>query len=359
MSSNNNMEEVHGSTSNASGFIRNIKITALINNLKRVKAICEEVPKKLDLVPTIEEYAVMLGIPIKRDANIYSYKGSHVSMKKVAELIGLPSSQTGFETRGSVQGWKQTFLEDHLKTLAEQGKWDFFKTTFALLIYGLVLFPFTLGVIDQAAMDDFFFYETKGTNPVMAILADTLMSMEICHKKDKGLLRCCNQLLYVWFVTHLYAPGRLGRSAHPFWDFNRIEMPEKTAQQWKDDFARYQGNTSLGYVHEYLWWRNEQRAYTIPVPMEVQHEDPSRALTDMATQMEIMRAQMRLVEEREDRARTEIETLQSQCKKKDELIERQRNEYADANTRLAKRPRNGKEKEVENLSAEVKSCKTK
>ncbi|KAJ1423489.1 hypothetical protein SESBI_12427 [Sesbania bispinosa] len=90
----------------------------------------------------------------------------------------------------------------------------------------------------------------------------------------------------------------------------------------------------------------------IPVPMEVQHEDPSRALTNMVAQMEIMRAQMRLIEEREDRAMTEIESLQNQCKKKDELIERQRNECADANTRLAKRPRNGKE--VENLSAEVK-----
>ncbi|KAJ1411643.1 hypothetical protein SESBI_20958 [Sesbania bispinosa] len=428
MSSNNNMKEVDGSTSNASGFTRNIKITALINNFKRVKAICEEVPQRvcsdferrcfelpeLDLVPTIEEYAVMLGIPVKRDANIYSYKGSHVSMKKVADLIGLPSSQTKFETRGSVQGWKQTFLEDHLKTLAGQEEWDFFKRNLALLMYGLVLFPFTLGVVDQAAMDVFFFYQTQGTNPIMAILADTLMSFG---------------------------------SSHPFRDFSRIEIPEKTAQQWKNDFARYQGQhfpwvcpwynnrdtifscgdfpnvplmgsrgciaytpvialrqlkwtqfvpdkELLGgicfqygtnneqheqvrraweHIHkkgerelgraraysseEYLEWRNERRGDAIPVPMEVQHEDPSRALTNMVAQMEIMRAQMRLIEEREDRAMTEIESLQKQCKKKDELIERQRNECADANTRLAKRPRNGKE--VENLSAEVKKLQDK
>ncbi|KAJ1416504.1 hypothetical protein SESBI_17284 [Sesbania bispinosa] len=281
----------------------------------------------------------------------------------------------------------------------------------------------------------------------MAILADTLMSMEVCHKNDKGLLRCCNHLLYVWFVTHLYASGRLGRSLHPFRDFSRIEIPEKTAQQWKNDFARYQGQhfpwvcpwydhrdtifscgdfpnvplmgsrgciaytpvialrqlkwtqfvpdkELLGgvcfqygtnneqhervrkaweHIHkkgerelgrarayasaEYLEWRNERRGDAIPVPMKVQHEDPSRALTDMAAQMEIMRAQMRLIEEREDRAMTEIESLRNQCKKKDELIERQRNECADANTRLAKRPRNVKE--VENLSAEVKKLQDK
>ncbi|KAJ1421347.1 hypothetical protein SESBI_13781 [Sesbania bispinosa] len=291
-------------------------------------------------------------------------------MKKVGELIGLPSSQTGFETRGSVQGWKQTFLEDHLKTLAEQGEWDFFKTTLALLLYGLVLFPFTLGVVDQAAMDVFFFYETQGTNPVMAILADTLMSMEVCHKKQRvievlqsfALCMVCNPFVCI---------RSFGSLVTSLPDFSRIEIPEKTAQQWKNDFARYQGQhfpwvcpwydhrdtifscgdfpnvplmgsrgciaytpvialrqlkwtqfvpdkELLGgvcfqygtnneqhervrkaweHIHkkgerelgrarayasaEYLEWRNERRGDAIPVPMEVQHEDPSRALTDM------------------------------------------------------------------------------
>ncbi|KAJ1412726.1 hypothetical protein SESBI_20159 [Sesbania bispinosa] len=68
---------------------------------------------------------------------------------------------------------------------------------------------------------------------------------------------------------------------------------------------------------------------------------------------------MRLIKEREDQARTEIKTLQSQCKKKDELIERQRNECADTNMRHAKRPRSGKEKEIENLSAKVKKMQDK
>ncbi|KAJ1381991.1 SUI1 domain [Sesbania bispinosa] len=194
-------------------------------------------------------------------------------------------------------------------------------------------------------MDVFFFYETQGTNPVMAILADTLMSMEV-----------------VWVARHIPSgisaalryqkkPPNSGRmtlqdtrgntSLGNYWEEYVFNMAQTISNMSESEKP---GNTStkrekreLGRARayasaEYLEWRNERRGDAIPVPMKVQHEDPSRALTDMAAQMEIMRAQMRLIEEREDRAMTEIESLRNQCKKKDELIERQRNECADANT---------------------------
>ncbi|KAJ1404340.1 hypothetical protein SESBI_26651 [Sesbania bispinosa] len=56
---------------------------------------------------------------------------------------------------------------------------------------------------------------------------------------------------------------------------------------------------------------------------------------------------------------TEIEILQDQCEKKDKEIEIQRNRCADANTKLAKRARSGKEKEIENLSAEMRKMQRK
>ncbi|KAJ1379429.1 hypothetical protein SESBI_46909 [Sesbania bispinosa] len=271
-----------------------------------------------------------------------------------------------------------------------------------------------MGLIDQAAMDVFFFYETQGLNPVMAILADTLMSMEVCHKKDGGQLRCCNHLLYVWIITHLYAYDRLGYSPDPFQKFHLIDVKEQSAKQWRDDFARYEakffpwvcpwqlkwsqvvprkevlegicfqygmdsdqqervrrawdnvykkGEKELGRAHvvvspEYLEWRNRRRAHAILIPFEVHHKEvPSSALADMATQMEMMKAQMRQIEEREGRAMIEIEILQDQCEKKDKEIEIQRNRCADANKKLAKRARSGKEKEIENLSAELKKLK--
>ncbi|KAJ1430785.1 hypothetical protein SESBI_07617 [Sesbania bispinosa] len=294
-----------------------------------------------------------------------------------------------------------------------------------------------MGLIDQAAMDVFFFYETQGLNPVMAILADTLMSMEECHKKDGGQLRCCNHLLYVWIITHLYASDRLGYSPDPFRKFHRIDVKEQSAKQWRDDFARYEakffpwvcpwyhhidtifscgdfpnvplmgtrgciaytpvialrqlkwtqvvprkevlggicfqygmdndqqervrrawdnvykkGERELGRAHvvvspEYLEWRNRRRAHAIPIPFEVHHKEvPSSALADMATQMEMMKAQIRQIEEREGRAMTEIEILQDQCEKKDKEIEIQRNRCADANKNLQKGQGVGKKKKL-------------
>uniref|UniRef100_A0A151UEB3 DUF7745 domain-containing protein n=1 Tax=Cajanus cajan TaxID=3821 RepID=A0A151UEB3_CAJCA len=137
---------------------------------------CFELPH-MDLVPTIEEYEIIL--------------------RKIAGLIGLSSQQTELVSKGATQGWNKDLLEDHMISLAEKGDWEHFNKTLALLIYGLVLFPFTMGLIDQAAMDVFFAYETQKKNPVPAILADSLLSLEVCHQKKRGMLRCCNHLLYV------------------------------------------------------------------------------------------------------------------------------------------------------------------
>ncbi|KAJ1378137.1 hypothetical protein SESBI_48163, partial [Sesbania bispinosa] len=119
------MEEVHNHTSNVLEREKNIKITVLDNNLKKMKEICQKMPhdicskfeKKygrikdlllirletsvlsalaqfwnsnlryfelpsLDMVPTIEEYDVMLGLPVKEKAKVYLYQGSYVAKRK-------------------------------------------------------------------------------------------------------------------------------------------------------------------------------------------------------------------------------------------------------------------------------------
>ena len=146
---------------------------------------CFELPN-LDTVPTIEEYVTMLGLPINEGSGVYLYKGRYVEENKVMKMIGMQASQVGLERRGSICGFRRTLLEDHLETLAKQGDWGHFNSTLALVIYGLVLFPFTPNMVDQAAMDMFHQYEEQGANPIPAILADTLLSIEICHQKREG-----------------------------------------------------------------------------------------------------------------------------------------------------------------------------
>ncbi|KAJ1377164.1 hypothetical protein SESBI_49160 [Sesbania bispinosa] len=147
---------------------------------------CFELPN-LDLVPTIEEYMRMTRLPIDDNIGVYSYRGRYVDERKIAKLIGLHPDQLKFEKRGAIQGLRKSFLEDHLEALAGGGSWHYFNKTLALTIYGLILFPFAPNMVDHAAMDVFAHYETQGLNPVPAILADTLLTLEVCQKKMEAL----------------------------------------------------------------------------------------------------------------------------------------------------------------------------
>ncbi|XP_020209009.1 uncharacterized protein LOC109793946 [Cajanus cajan] len=379
----------------------------------------------MDLVPTIEEYEIILRLPLKEEVDVYLYKGNYVSRGKIASLIGLSSQQTELVSKGATQGWNKDLLEDHMISLAEKGDWEHFNKTLALLIYGLVLFPFTMGLIDQAAMDVFFAYETQKKNPVPAILADSLLSLEVCHQKKRGMLRCCNHLLYVWIMTHLYASNHMGYMPDPLRSFHRIPVKKLEASEWKGDLLtlkeehftwvcpwfhprntifscgdflnvplmgsrgcvaytptialrqlkwtqfvpqskelgglsfqyapdnmrqqaevraawgkiKKKGEAELGKPRvtassEYKEWRKARRI-SIPILKEVQHKESqshetNQALASLTSQLEVMKAQMRLMEEKEERAQTEIEILKRQCQKKDMEIEHLKNECADA-----------------------------
>ncbi|KAJ1431511.1 hypothetical protein SESBI_07039 [Sesbania bispinosa] len=129
---------------------------------------CFELPN-LDMVPTIEEYDLMVRFPVKEKDVVYQYKGRYVDEKKIAKLIGLLPNQLKFEKRGSILGLRRTFFEDHLKVLAEQGHWKHFKITLALTIYGLIFFPFISDMVDQAAMD--FSFSLKRMEPTPSRLS--------------------------------------------------------------------------------------------------------------------------------------------------------------------------------------------
>ena len=78
---------------------------------------CFEFPN-FDMVPTIEEYEMIIGRPYEQTPRPYLYRGSHVKMGKIAGLISLKPELWVPETRGSLQGWKKSAFEDHLEALA-------------------------------------------------------------------------------------------------------------------------------------------------------------------------------------------------------------------------------------------------
>ena len=56
--------------------------------------------------------------------------------------------------------------------MADQGEWASFIEVFALLIFGVVLFPNMEGLVDLVAIDAFLAYHHSKESLVIAILAD-------------------------------------------------------------------------------------------------------------------------------------------------------------------------------------------
>ncbi|MBA0755520.1 hypothetical protein Gogos_021074 [Gossypium gossypioides] len=74
---------------------------------------------------------------------------------------------------------------------------------FVLSIYGLMIFPRTLGYVDET-VTDLFDQLDKRVSPVPAILAETFRSLSTCRSMGKGRFVGCAQLLLVWFHSHFW-----------------------------------------------------------------------------------------------------------------------------------------------------------
>ena len=84
-----------------------------------------------------------------------------------------------------------------------------FEDVFALLAYGLFLFPNIDKFVDINAIRIFLI-----GNPVPTLLGDTYYSIHLRNSYQGGMIICCAQLLYQWYVSHL--PG-----SDVFWDPRR------------------------------------------------------------------------------------------------------------------------------------------
>ncbi|KAK7287323.1 hypothetical protein RIF29_00560 [Crotalaria pallida] len=132
----------------------------------------------LDTCPNIEEYESLLKMKIPKLDLVYHHSNLDVSERKLLNLLKLkPKSSDRVECREHKE-LKRKFLEKCLNELIQQQDWDDFMPLYALTIYGLLLFPYLVDVIDLAAMEVFYKFEKLGANPVSAILAETFLSMQ-------------------------------------------------------------------------------------------------------------------------------------------------------------------------------------
>ena len=70
---------------------------------------------------------------------------------------------------------------------------------FALVVYGTLIFPQSLAYINAAVVDQIEQIENQ-VNPVLAIVVETIRSLNYYKRKGKGDFIGCVQLLYIWML---------------------------------------------------------------------------------------------------------------------------------------------------------------
>jgi len=95
-------------------------------------------------------------------------------------------------------------LEEKAKALADQGEWVSFIDILALLVFGVILFPYVEGFVDLAAIDAFLAYHHSKESPVVAVLANAYDTFDRRCEKSGARIVCCTPALYVWLASHLF-----------------------------------------------------------------------------------------------------------------------------------------------------------
>ncbi|KAI5402355.1 hypothetical protein KIW84_050101 [Lathyrus oleraceus] len=151
------------------------------------------------LLPTLEEYAYLVGIPIL-DQLPFSGLESIPTSQEIADMLHIDESLVGahMTTKGGIQGLLSEFLIAQATMYGKAMSEDAFEAIFLLLIYGIVLFPNIDKFVDVNAIRIF-----STLNPVLTLLGDTCFSLHMRNAKGGGTIVCCLPLLYKWFISHL------------------------------------------------------------------------------------------------------------------------------------------------------------
>ncbi|KAG8500576.1 hypothetical protein CXB51_004299 [Gossypium anomalum] len=159
--------------------------------------------RRVDLVPTVEEYMALLRcLKIQVDkayskaTNVTAFVKNLVNITRMSEQwVASRIKQKG---DSKCIPWKN--LRDLILAHPDMKERV---DIFALGIYGLVVFPKALGHVDEA-ISDLFDRLDKRVTPILAILEETFRSLNACRKAAEGRFIGCAQLLLTWFHSHFW-----------------------------------------------------------------------------------------------------------------------------------------------------------
>ncbi|XP_050918609.1 uncharacterized protein LOC127136047 [Lathyrus oleraceus] len=151
------------------------------------------------LLPTMEEYAHLLGVPVSDRVPFNGVEGI-LESRVIAEVIHLRKSniEANLTVKGGIRRLTSKFLLEKSFSFANTGSMMAFETILSLLVYGLVLFLNIDNFVDVNAMRIFLV-----KNMIPNLLGDTYFSIYHRTYKGGGTIVCCAPLLYKWFISHL------------------------------------------------------------------------------------------------------------------------------------------------------------
>ncbi|KAL4325024.1 hypothetical protein GQ457_11G002140 [Hibiscus cannabinus] len=204
-----------------------------------------------DLMPTVEEYSELLRIPNVMEGKVYTKPDEACNrFVTLSQLAGRSTQWAGnlFSKKGGNLCFPWYSIAEIARTYPDNYKKAHL---LAVAIYGLVLFPRTLGYIDVAIFEVFNQFKYN-ISPVPAILAETFLSLNACRQLEGGRFRGCVPLLYVWIKSHFWKIPRETLSGINFTNFSPLkEFLEKTwdevdSTKWVEAFRNLQD-------HDLVW----------------------------------------------------------------------------------------------------------
>ncbi|KAI5389842.1 hypothetical protein KIW84_075231 [Lathyrus oleraceus] len=156
------------------------------------------------LGPLMEDYADILGIQIRDQVPFYATKEEpDISGISRAFYLSPEIVKGNLKEKGKLPGFHLSFLEVKAKEYADLGNWKAVCALIAAGIYGIILFPNQKNFVDINAIR----LLVRG-NPIPTLIGDVYYSVHNRNEKRRGgLIRCCAQLLFKWFMGYLPSKG--------------------------------------------------------------------------------------------------------------------------------------------------------
>ena len=156
----------------------------------------------IDLVPTVEEYRRLLGLPKDARAMVFQPKPQKSCKRGLASFLGYGGLYK--EARNIIvqPDGKEIIPWECIEEALQGAIEDRVHSHLTLAVYGLVIFPTTPGAIDGAVFE-LVDQVIKGADPTPAILAETIRSLSFLRTHGTGRFMGCLPLLCTWLKGHL------------------------------------------------------------------------------------------------------------------------------------------------------------